>query len=1488
MASLESTWELRCKSAPRSIAVYTAPSIPIPSLSSSRSSGGGISAISSNPFESHSSAGYSSIDTNLSTNPFDAASQREALAGQQLPQHQQQHNRKQNNDPSATTAEYAVMIGTERGSLHYRTFPSPYSLTSRDLGASDGAYYNRNSMTIDPLGMGGGGSISGIHPLYQPLDSSDSGTNSWNQTIVACVRASYSSNLNTLVSTPFLLLRDDHRDGASSGSSSSVDNSQNNGEVAGGQGGVIKRGDGAYVASLIALNHSNRTVSNLVQTNDLPRMSCVAFHCKCGFVYASGTSVMSLSPVVVRKIAAASFSGGGVSKVLKFPNQRAIASANRGMHFPTVYYEARNVLPSRLSEARSGMESSMTVICDGLAIVVAVGNGFYCVSGALCPDGLWLANDGKGNTEEGSVEVTGMERRQQTSSGGYEDEHYYLNRKLESKTKKHVVEKVLSFAQSSQVHPSIVVDVPISPVINKNLGNTKGGSNADESGTLYGVKDESISSLIFLASGRECAVVEISYHSQNCTLGGMAGRLISVGQPRHGIATLASPILAAVGLIPSSQAFSPNGRRGLGHAVSSHASSTLEQQEPLVAVLTSDGLVHTRSPSCISIPLSTIEVGTRPNDFFTLRALPQKQVFAGSYSGEGRLITFRSDTIQDMADRLMKLSIDAFSANGFPRSELADAVNASFSATSYVGPEPTTKARNMLRQYLETVLRLDTVDFVGCCGTVCFSLLDDVYSGNQAFANQDNEVISRQPRRQRILGSSETSTFLSSTALLCLVCTHLSPPNVTLANKAAKSCATKMGVVGHFQQSGMKASSVQVCELIAERLLQEAETTNRTLLMNVASPNPIQSSQMVSHKGGIRMEMVEAAVWLLRSCGQHERAITVLQERLENPSIRNKIVGGIDGAALNLPASGPESSPRSTVASPGGWTQIKYDSHTAAHLAELWSVGDDSCSNLVLSSTATRKLLERNAVLGLSIFTTPHPQNEEQWATIELGSDPLATPVFPFKVIELLKSVCPIVSYNNYTKGMKNMPSNLSEISKERTGDGSRDLPLESGRALAVTYLESAFGISSGRRSLSTVDSYPSVSPDDPFEERVSELHDELAYLLLEGVISECSDDEAEVDSALGDLYRGKLRRLLSWPNAKFKSERLMVSLPSSFLRERALLLGRLGQHEDALRIFYFDLNSLEFALEYCDARFERQQTELKYAKKANNSKVEKDSSIQGTSIIQKDVGCAYLPLVSVALESDKDSERGIAAAIQVLSLRRESIDRASALRLLPRNVPMSTISRPFLIPALIDSESQVRRLKIAASLLRAKYINLKHSLTDAQIKSQSMLHAVPALRSLNLSDPVYTSKPFKARPSNMGISLFPDVTIYKHFFARYVIIQAKVTNSAPALDGRTLVEVSLVVAESSDEALLPSINVPIKTLPPRATGSSWCVLTAFPQRLDGTAILACEVRYTVLAVDSVTGAPLSFSSGFASVGSGRTFVEEVQDIEVNHAEFNI
>lgn len=73
-------------------------------------------------------------------------------------------------------------------------------------------------------------------------------------------------------------------------------------------------------------------------------------------------------------------------------------------------------------------------------------------------------------------------------------------------------------------------------------------------------------------------------------------------------------------------------------------------------------------------------------------------------------------------------------------------------------------------------------------------------------------------------------------------------------------------------------------ELATEQLLKEASKTVTLLNTNTAS-----SSGMAKRSSGyayatMHMEFVEAATWLLRSCGRYERAIEVLYQRLQQTS----------------------------------------------------------------------------------------------------------------------------------------------------------------------------------------------------------------------------------------------------------------------------------------------------------------------------------------------------------------------------------------------------------------------------------------------------------------------------------------------------------------------------------------------------------------------------------------------------------------------------
>ena len=909
--------------------------------------------------------------------------------------------------------------------------------------------------------------------------------------------------------------------------------------------------------------------------------------------------------------------------------------------------------------------------------------------------------------------------------------------------------KLLSLSQSSQIHPTIILDI----------------------------HDESIQrdewNALFLANGRECAVVDLFW----------TGTSMLASKPRNGIVHFPSPILAA------------------------------ESSWPFLAVLTSDGLVSMRNPSSLAIPIRTIEIGTRPNDFFALMKYTEYLVAVGS-SGEGKVFKCYPDTKQDLADRIIRYAIDALGASGFPRQEVAQAIGASFTAASYIGPEPTPSARLLLVQYLEAILELSEFESGASTGwPVAAESSSTLFPSEMGTGPASSSLV-----------SENSSLLLTATALYCLVESQQSQTGS--ASRAAQLCAEKTSTLSK------DAAAVKVCEIAADSLLRDALQAF-SLLSTTKSPAPSKMNRPTS--AGI--DLIEASIWLLRACGRHEKAINIAFERLQ---------GGLEGGRSH-------------------WSRIKYESYITSHFIELWRSGKEDMYKLVLESPAMIQLLERNPRLGLSVFTSDHPTDEISWQNSQANEDPLSKTELCIKVVKLLKSTKPTNTSDRHS-------GNWTEADS---------LPLTSGHALAISYLESAIGVTNGRTVVTGARGLEN-------DEDVSNFHDELAYLLLHGVVSERSDDAETVDSELGKKYRSRLQRFLQWPLAKIRADKFLSDLPSSFQHEKALVLGHVGRHEDALRILYSDLDDLNLALQYCDVRNQNQKT----TRKANLRSPERNESLDSFSLPEEDN--AYLPLIRVALEADK--EKGVASAIQVLALRRNAVDRAAALRLLPEHITVSSVARPFLIPALIDSESEKHNLTVMSALLRARYARLKEQLTSAQLKAQAQLSVVPELKALKLGDPIHSTSPFKARTSSASSGRMPEVMIVKHYFSRHLVIQAKVTNTSGGMKGgRSLSDISFVVAESSEDAIQPDLVVPIRTLPVQQTGSCWCVLSASPSRMDGpVGQLTCELRYTIdnSSVGGVgVGGDLGFvddtAFGSPSRSAGRRYVEELQDLEVHASHFN-
>ena len=148
-------------------------------------------------------------------------------------------------------------------------------------------------------------------------------------------------------------------------------------------------------------------------------------------------------------------------------------------------------------------------------------------------------------------------------------------------------------------------------------------------------------------------------------------------------------------------------------------------------------------------------------------------------------------------------------------------------------------------------------------------------------------------------------------------------------------------------------------------------------------------------------------------------------------------------------------------------------------------------------------------------------------------------------------------------------------------------LPLTNGRSLAIRYLEHILEDS----TVTDINRKMKAS-------LLSQLHDELAYLLMEGLLSE--QHSGDLKSELAELYQPKLRKFLQ-TSKEYNPARLLAVVPSHFLIEHALLLSRLGRHNEVLGIYVSQLKDAHLAEEYCDQIW-RQWKEVGMYKEADGT----------------------------------------------------------------------------------------------------------------------------------------------------------------------------------------------------------------------------------------------------------------------------------------------
>ncbi|XP_027725735.1 vam6/Vps39-like protein isoform X2 [Vombatus ursinus] len=223
------------------------------------------------------------------------------------------------------------------------------------------------------------------------------------------------------------------------------------------------------------------------------------------------------------------------------------------------------------------------------------------------------------------------------------------------------------------------------------------------------------------------------------------------------------------------------------------------------------------------------------------------------------------------------------------------------------------------------------------------------------------------------------------------------------------------------------------------------------------------------------------------------------------------------------------------------------------------------------------------------------------------------------------------------------------------------------------------------------------------WEETGSEFHNCLIQLYCEKVqglmkeyLSSFPTDKTPVpagdeEGELGE-YRRKLLMFLEISNC-YDPSQLICDFPfDGLLEERALLLGRMGKHEQALFIYVHILKDTKMAEEYCHKHYDR------------NKDGNKDVylSLLRMYLSPPSVHCLG-PIKMELLEP----QANLQAALQVLELHHSKLDTTKAINLLPANTQINEI-RIFLEKVLEENAQKKRFNQVLKNLLQAEFLRVQ------------------------------------------------------------------------------------------------------------------------------------------------------------------------------------
>ncbi|XP_066588589.1 vam6/Vps39-like protein [Prorops nasuta] len=236
------------------------------------------------------------------------------------------------------------------------------------------------------------------------------------------------------------------------------------------------------------------------------------------------------------------------------------------------------------------------------------------------------------------------------------------------------------------------------------------------------------------------------------------------------------------------------------------------------------------------------------------------------------------------------------------------------------------------------------------------------------------------------------------------------------------------------------------------------------------------------------------------------------------------------------------------------------------------------------------------------------------------------------------------------------------------------------------------------------------------WEDENSLFHDALIHQYKEKCLAGLSPSATEAEKLAAKHTSEKLQQFLD-KSTHYTPETILVHFPRNCLfEERAIILGRLGQHQQAISIYTSLLNDIPRAILYCNNVYEKCKNQESSEKKHADGADEVYVHLIRQLIKPDNEG--FL-LAGCNVETQRTMQPDLQMALQLLEEHASKINPIKALEVIPDTIPIGRIKH-FLEVSLHKNLAARRRTQVLKGLLYAEHLQIQEQ--RMHYESQSVL----------------------------------------------------------------------------------------------------------------------------------------------------------------------